>query len=212
MPEEPIVGFYSERIFPRILEWASNDPELGKLRERAVSGAGGRVLEIGFGTGRNLEHYPRSVRRITAVDPNPGMAELAQERMRAGGIEVEHHQITAEQLPFDSRSFDCVVSTLTLCSIPDAASALKEVHRVLRAGGRFLFLEHGRHPSPATQRWQDRLDPIWKVVFDGCHINRDIPEMIRRAGLEIGALENPVLPKAPQWVGYGYLGTAQRMD
>lgn len=188
------------------------DPQLDALRRQAVAKAQGRVLEIGFGTGRNLPFYPAGLDRLVAVDPNPGMAALAQQRMREAGIEVEHHRITAESLPFDSGSFDCVVSTLTLCSIPDVEHALAEVRRVLRPGGEFLFLEHGRHPAAAMQRWQNRITPLWSALFDGCQLNRDIAALVGGAGLRLADLQHPSLPKAPQWVGYGYLGRAQRLD
>lgn len=206
------MGFYREQIFPRILEWSMGHPALDRLRERAVSGAKGCVLEIGFGTGRNLEHYPKAVKSIVAVDPNPGMTALARARVSASSIEVQHHQITAERLPFESQSFDCVVSTLTLCSIPDVHNVLTEVRRVLRRGGDFLFLEHGRHPSSRMKRWHNRLNPLWGLMFDGCNLNRDIGELVTQANFQLRTVDHPALPKAPKWLGYGYLGSAQRID
>ena len=205
-----IMGFYSERIFPRLMEWSASDARLNTLRARALAPASGRVLEIGFGTGINLEHYPTAVASIAAIDPNPGMARLARERATRLGRQVDHRQGSAEKLPFDAASFDCVLSTLTLCSIPDVRSALAEVHRVLRPGGAFLFLEHGRHPSPNIRRWQDRIDPWWGKLFDGCHINRDIAQLVSDAGLQTASITHPLLPKAPSIASYCYLGRAQR--
>lgn len=204
------MGFYSERIFPRLMDWSASDARLNTLRTRALAPARGRVLEIGFGTGINLEHYPAAVVSIAAIDPNPGMTRLARERAVRLAREVEHHRGSAEKLPFDAASFDCVLRTLTLCSIPDVRAALSEVHRVLKPGGEFLFLEHGRHASPNIRRWQDRIDPWWGKLLDGCHINRDISQLVSDAGLHTTAIAHPQLPKAPSFAGYCYLGRAQR--
>ena len=192
------------------MEWSASDARLNTLRARALAPASGRVLEIGFGTGINLEHYPAAVVSIVAIDPNPGMTRLARERAVRLAREVEHHRGSAEKLPFDAASFDCVLSTLTLCSIPDVRVALSEVHRVLKPGGEFLFLEHGRHPSPNIRRWQDRIDPWWGKLFDGCHINRDISQLVSDAGLHTTAIAHPQLPNAPSFARYCYLGRAQR--
>jgi ubiquinone/menaquinone biosynthesis C-methylase UbiE len=205
------MGFYRERIFPRILESMASDEDMNALRQQAVAGAQGRVLEIGFGTGLNLEFYPRAVQAITAIDPNPGMERFARRRCEQLGIEVERHQGNAEALPFDTQSFDCVVSTLTLCSIPNVAGALNEVRRVLKPGGEFLFFEHGRHPEAKWNRWQDRLDTLWGKLFDGCHINRDIGALVAQAGMATTAVEHPRLPKLPALVGYCYLGRARAL-
>jgi SAM-dependent methyltransferase len=204
------MGVWSESIMPRLLEWTARDSEeLKELRTRALAPAKGRVLELGFGTGLNLPHYPPGVTQIVAVDPNPGMAKIAHRRIKDLGMAVEHHQVSAESLPFDSRSFDNVVCTLTLCSIPNLPAALVEVARVLKPGGQFLFLEHGRHAESSVAKWQDRLDPVWKVVFDGCHINRDIAQFVSGAGLELRGVEHPGM-RGPRLVGYLYLGRAAR--
>ena len=206
------MGFYSDRVFPKILDWAMRAPELKPLRARTVEQAHGRVLEIGFGAGHNLRFYPTNVERVIAVDPNPGLSKMAEARIARNNVKVEHHRITAEHLPFDDATFDCAVSTLTLCSIPNVIGALKEVHRVLKPGGEFFFMEHGRCPDPKINKWQDRLTPFWKIIGDGCHLNRDIPSLVRDAGLAISSMENLVLPKAPQWIGYGFIGTSLRRD
>jgi ubiquinone/menaquinone biosynthesis C-methylase UbiE len=201
---------WSESIFPRFLDWTARDSdELKELRTRALARAQGRVLELGFGTGLNLPHYPRSVTEIVAVDPNPGMATIAHRRLQALGMRVEHHQVSAESLSFDSGSFDSVVCTLTLCSIANVRAALAEVTRVLKPGGEFLFFEHGRHADASVAKWQDRLNPLWKVVFDGCHINRDIAQLVSGAGLALRGIEHPRM-RGPRIVGYVYLGRAMR--
>jgi ubiquinone/menaquinone biosynthesis C-methylase UbiE len=202
---------WSERVFPWLMDqMAADDPEIKALRTRALAPTGGRVLELGFGTGLNLYHYPPAIRRIVAVDPNPGMKARARERMATLGIDVEHHRITAETLPFDAASFDSVVCTLTLCSIPRVEQALGEVRRVLKPGGQFLFLEHGRHPDPGVSRWQDRLNGVWGKLFDGCNINRDMPRLIADSGLVTTALATEVLPKMPRPVGYFFVGRARK--
>ena len=201
---------WSESIFPRFLDWIARDnDELKELRTRALAPAQGRVLELGFGTGLNLPHYPPSVTQIVAVDPNPGMARIALRRMHDLDMTVEHHQISAESLSFDTGSFDSVVCTLTLCSIPNVRAALAEVTRVLKPGGQFLFFEHGRHTEWSVAKWQDRLNPLWKAIFDGCHINRDIPQLVSGAGLALRGIEHPRM-HAPRVAGFGYLGRAVR--
>lgn len=203
--------FWGEWVCPRLLNaMIADNEEVKTLRSRALAGTKGRVLELGFGTGLNLHHYPPDVKRIVAVDPNPGMAALARERMASVGIEVEHHQTTAEKLPFDSDSFDSVVCTLTLCSIPDVAASLAEVRRVLKPGGQFLFCEHGLHPDPSIGRWQNRLNPLWKKVFDGCNINRDMTRLVGDARLRLDPVEHPQLESMPKFAGYMYLGRAVR--
>jgi ubiquinone/menaquinone biosynthesis C-methylase UbiE len=201
---------WGDSIFPRVLDWmARGNDEIKELRTRALAPAQGRVLELGFGTGLNLPHYPPSVTEIVAVDPNPGMGAIAHRRMRELGMKVEHHQTSAEALSFDTNSFDSVVCTLTLCSIPNVRAALAEVSRVLKPGGQFLFFEHGRHAELSVAKWQDRLNPLWKAIFDGCHINRDIAQLVSGAGLDLRSMEHPPM-RAPRIAGYVYLGRAMR--
>jgi ubiquinone/menaquinone biosynthesis C-methylase UbiE len=205
------MSVWSDSIFPRFLDWTARDnDELKELRTRALAPARGRVLELGFGTGLNLPHYPPTITEIVAVDPNPGMARIAHRRIQDLGMSVEHHQSSAESLSFDTGSFDSVVCTLTLCSIPNVQAALAEVTRVLKPGGQFLFFEHGRHAQSSVAKWQDRLNPLWKVVFDGCHINRDIAQLVSGAGLALRTIEHPRM-RAPGFVGYVYLGRAMRL-
>jgi ubiquinone/menaquinone biosynthesis C-methylase UbiE len=206
-----LMRIWADSIFPRLLELMMRDnDELKELRTRALAPAQGRILELGIGTGLNLAHYPPSVREIAAVDPSPGMAALAQRRMRESGVKVEHHQIGAESLCFDTGSFDSVVCTLTLCSIPNVPAALAEVWRVLKPGGQFLFLEHGRHADAAVAKWQGRLNPLWGAVFDGCHLNRDIEQLVSAAGLQLDSIDHPHMKSVPRIAGYMYLGRAQR--
>jgi ubiquinone/menaquinone biosynthesis C-methylase UbiE len=171
------------------------------------------VLEIGFGTGANLQYYPPEVRRLETLDPDPALARLAERRIAAAGWagpdrQIVTHRLSAETLPFGAGEFDTVVSTFTLCSIPDVAAALREVRRVLRPGGAFLFLEHGRAPDPAVARWQDRLNPLQKVIGGGCHLNRPIGTLVREAGLAISEIDERYVARLPRFVGWFSSGRA----
>ena len=204
------MSLYRHHVFPWVLELVMNQRVFRRLRREVLAPTAGRVLEIGFGTGINLHYYPPGTGRIVAVDSNPGVAALARRRAARAGIEVEHHGLSAERLPFDSASFDTVVSTFTLCSIPDLPRALAEVRRVLRPGGRFLFLEHGLSPDTAVARWQRRINPAWKVIGDGCHLDRDPAAAVSGSGLEMERLRNFYLPHGTKFAGYMYLGAARR--
>jgi ubiquinone/menaquinone biosynthesis C-methylase UbiE len=204
------VSLYRHHVFPWVLDRVMDRGVFRRVRREALAHVGGRVLEIGLGTGLNLAFYPEAVRRIVGVDSNPGVARLAGRRAADHGIEIEHHQLSAEQLPFDAASFDTVVSTFTLCSIPKVQKALAEVRRVLRPRGEFVFLEHGLSPEPAVARWQRRLNPAWKVVGDGCHLDRDTTAEVRCSGLELEAVRNFYLPKTLKFAGYMYLGAARK--
>jgi ubiquinone/menaquinone biosynthesis C-methylase UbiE len=202
------MGIYSDYILPRFLNRFMSAGQFKKQRSKLLAGVSGDVLEIGFGTGLNLEFYPDGVRGITAVDPSAGMNRVAQRNIRRSNIDVDCRILSGECLPLEDSSFDSVVSTWTLCTIPDAACALKEVKRVLRPGGRFFFVEHGLAPDAAVRKWQHRLTPIQKVIGDGCHLNRPIDRMIEDAGFRLSDLETFYMPKAPRFAGYMFRGIA----
>lgn len=204
------MSLYRHHVFPWVLELVMNQRVFRKLRREVLAPADGRVLEIGFGTGINLPYYPPGTRRLVGVDSNPGVSRLASRRAATSHIEVEHHQLSAEALPFETSSFDTVVSTFTLCSIPDLQQALQEVRRVLRPGGTFLYLEHGLSPDADVARLQRRINPAWKVVGDGCHLDRDPTAEVRRAGLDVARVRNFYLPHGTRFAGYMYLGAATR--
>jgi len=174
--------------------------------------AEGRVLEIGFGTGANLSHYPETVRQLEIVEPDAALNIRAQRRLAKSSREVIVHALSAEHLPFDAASFDTVVSTFTLCSIPDVDSALREVYRVLKPGGRFLFLEHGLSPEAGIARWQRRLTPLQKVIGGGCHLDRPMRPLIEQAGLHIQPhdYEERYAPKLPKVVAWLTSGVAKK--
>lgn len=204
------MSLYHHYLFPYLLDLAMASPALRKPRRRTLAPASGRILEIGFGTGRNLQHYPPSVTTIEAIDPDLDLDRLSQPRIRHAAIAVDFHHLDAEHLPFGQDSFDTVVSTMTLCTIPDVAHALREIHRVLKPGGQFLFLEHGRSPDPGVARWQDRINPHWMPLAGGCHLNRPIRELVEEAGLVPGAVKNYYLRKSPRIVGYMTEGAARK--
>lgn len=204
------MGFYSRAIFPRICEWALSEPRLGALRRELLAGASGEVLEIGFGTGLNLPHYPPEIRKITAIDPNPGMGRLARRRVEASGILVDHRRLPGESLPFEDGAFDCVVSTWTLCSIRDVARALAEVHRVLRPGGRFLFLEHGLGGDPKVIAWQRRLNPLQHLIADGCRLDLDVPAVVASQPFDKIDVDRFELERVPRTHGTLYRGQATK--
>lgn len=206
------MGLYSRWIFPRLCDWVMRQEGLSELRRALLSGVDGKVLEIGFGSGLNLPHYPERVRKITAVDPNPGMRAVARKRISASPIEIDHRIAGAARMPFADATFDSAVSSWTLCSIPDVDQALREIHRVLKPGGTFFFLEHGRSDEPAVQKWQDRLTPLNRKLADGCHLNREIASLIEKAGFNLARLDRFYMEKAPKILGSIYQGAALKPE
>ena len=202
------MNLYRRIIFPQLLDLALSGERMERYRRQLLAHVQGAVLEIGFGTGLNLPCYPEHIRKITGVDPNPGMGSLARRRIASSPIAVDWQVADAQELPFPSQSFDSVVSTWTLCSIPNVAKALGEIRRVLRAGGKLFFLEHGLSEDPQVQRWQNRLNPLQKVIADGCNLNRDMARLIREAGFRFEQLERFYMPDQPRFIGYTYQGIA----
>ncbi len=174
--------FYTNQVLPRL-----TDVALGKAMEttraRVCRGLSGDVLELGFGSGRNLPHLPSGVNKVLAVEPAPAGRRLAARRIAAAGIPVEFVGENGEELALPDASVDHTIVTWTLCTIPDVDRALAEVHRVLRPGGTLHFVEHGRSPNPGVARWQDRLTPLWGKLAGGCHLNRPIDEVVSTSGL-----------------------------
>jgi ubiquinone/menaquinone biosynthesis C-methylase UbiE len=202
------MGFYARHIFPRLMHWSLSRPALAEERRRALAGVSGAVLEIGFGTGLNLPHYPNDVRKITAVDRNEAVFRLAEQQIAASPIAVERLVQSSERLPMPDGSFDSVVSTFTLCSIADVAAALREMRRVLRPSGRFFFLEHGLSSQPRVARWQHRLTPITRCIGEGCHLDRPIRRLIEQAGFHAVQCDEHYSPAMPRLAGYLYCGVA----
>jgi SAM-dependent methyltransferase len=194
---------------PRFLDLAMR--QMDDLRPETVGLAEGEVLEIGFGTGLNLAHYGPGVKSLVALEPNqPVRFPKLDARLAAAPFPVERAALRADAtLPFDAGRFDCVVSTWTMCSIPDLPSALSELRRVLKPGGRFVFVEHGRADAPRTARWQDRLDPLWVRISDGCHMNRAVDHSVESAGFALVALDR-FRNKGPAVLAHMFRGVAER--
>lgn len=202
-----MMGLYSRLIFPRLLEMSMSSELMTSYRQQLLRGVSGDVLEIGFGTGLNLPHYPAGVKSLTTVEPNGGMGAIAQKRITASPIPVTTTQLSGEDLPMPDASFDNVVCTWTLCSIPNPKQALQEAYRVLKPGGKFFFIEHGLSDEPNIQTWQNRITPIQKVIADGCHLNRKMDELVRAVFDEVKA-EEFYAPDLPKVMGYFYQGIA----
>jgi ubiquinone/menaquinone biosynthesis C-methylase UbiE len=203
------MGLYNDRVLPRLVDLALSGKAFAALRARVVADVAGEVVEIGFGSGRNVPFYGPSVTRVHAVDPAVAGQRLAAKRLAATHVPVDFVGLYGEQLPLADESVDHAVSTWTLCTIPDAHRALAEIRRVLRPGGALHFIEHGRAPDPTVARWQDRLTPLQRKVAGGCHLNRPIDDLIRMSGLRTTRLENFFMP-GPRVFGYMYEGVAAK--
>jgi ubiquinone/menaquinone biosynthesis C-methylase UbiE len=204
-----IYDFYEKRVFPRALDAIMSG--MSELRPDVLAGAHGDVLEIGFGTGLNLAHYPPGVARLTTVDPMDALPERVQARIAAAPFPVAVHHLRADgRLPFDAARFDCATITWTLCTIPDPVAALREVHRVLKPGATLHFIEHGRSDDPATARWQERWNPIHRVLACGCNVNRRIDAIVRDGGFALEKLDRFLAEGAPRMFGEMYRGVGVR--
>jgi ubiquinone/menaquinone biosynthesis C-methylase UbiE len=184
------MGFYREHILPRVVDLTCGTRELERWRARVTEGLSGTLVEIGFGSGLNIPLYPPEVHEVYAVEPALTARRLAEPRVSESPVTVHHIGLRGEEIPLDDDSCDGALSTFTLCTIPGVEQALAEVRRVLRPGGRFHFLEHGRSPDAGVATWQRRLEPMQKRVADGCHLTRDAAELVEAAGFELERVES----------------------
>ena len=199
--------FYDEKILPHLIDFACGMGQVMKTRAQVVPKASGRVLEIGIGTGLNLGFYDADrVSTIVGVDPAAQMQSLARQRAAAIDIPVEMIALELGQIQAADASFDSIVCTFTLCTIPDPLAALQEMRRVLKPGGQFLFGEHGRAPDLKVRAWQDRLTPLWRPLAGGCHLNRDIPALLKAGGFRLREVHSRYLqgPRPLTWVWHGW--------
>ena len=201
------MGIYQRWILPRLLDLAMGNRMLDQYRQRTVETARGLVLEIGVGPGQNLRLYSSAVVRVVGLDPSPELLGIASKRASDVVVPVSLVRASAEQIPFINATFDAIVITWTLCSIPDPTAALTEMRRVLKPGGRLLFVEHGLSPESRIARWQHRLTPCWKQMTGGCHLNRKTDDLIRAAGFEIDAVETAYMT-GPKPLTFMYQGSA----
>lgn len=203
------MSVYQDWVLPHLINLTMRNSHLVPFRERVIAAAEGRVLEIGIGSGLNLPFYGPQVQEIFGLEPSPQLVTMAKRLARDTSAPVTFIEGMAEAIPLDDRSIDTVITTWTLCTIPEAVRALTEMRRVLKPGGQLLFIKHGLAPEQSVRKWQERVTPLWKRIGGGCHLNRPIPILIERAGFSIAALENSYLPKAPRMMGYLYEGRAR---
>jgi len=203
------MGLYNDHVLPRIMSCAMGMSFISDERKKCLAEVRGQVLEIVFGAGHNLPFYPGSVERVTAVDPSVVSAKMARKRILMAPFPVEYIPLEGEKISVPDASFDSVVSTFTLCTIPDVASALRQVRRVLKPDGRLFFVEHGRSSEPRVQRWQNRLNRFQRRFCGGCNLNRDIEQLILSTGFQIVALEK-YYGKGPRISAQLYRGSARR--
>ena len=202
------MGLYRKLVVPRLTDLAMRNRHLAPFRERVIGAAEGRVLEIGAGSGLNLARYPSAVQELLALEPDPKLIGLARQKPAGHERPLSFLEASAEHIPLEHASIDTVVSTWTMCTIPDIRRALEEMRRVLKPGGRLLFVEHGLAPEPGVQRWQNRLDPLWTRVGGGCHLNRPIETLLTGAGFEIDRLQTGYMP-GPKLMTFMYEGVAR---
>lgn len=204
------MAFYRDRVYPQIVSALGNPKPIDDIRRRMIPLAHGEVLELGVGPGVNFPYYaPGAVSKVFALEPNPGMLKRAREQRRLIEIDVEFVDLPGERIPLDDQSVDTVVSTFTMCTIPGLVEALRGVGRVLRPGGQLIFFEHGLAPDPPVQRWQKRVEPFFKLAFEGCHVTRHIPSTITESGFKIEKLDEGYLAPFPKSGTYCFWGVAR---
>jgi ubiquinone/menaquinone biosynthesis C-methylase UbiE len=201
------MGFYTEQIVPRIAHFSLNVEPIRKVRAEAIAEARGVVLDVGFGSGLNLPYYPSFVKRVLAVEPSVVARKMAEAAIKSATIPVEFIGLDGQHLTIDDESVDCVVTTWTLCTIPDPSLALQEFARVLKPGGNFLFIEHGKSPEESVSKWQNRLDGLQVRLAAGCHLNRPIEELVASSPLKISSMKN-FYNKGPRTHSFFYMGSA----
>lgn len=203
------MGWYARHVLPRLIEAGCSQPLLMKLRAQYVPQARGKVLEIGIGTGLNLEYYdPESV-ELTGLDPAAELTGHARSRAQELNLPINMLGVSGESIPCEDKTFDALVCTWTLCSIPKVEGALSEMHRVVKPGGKLYFIEHGQSPDASVARWQKRIEPLWKHIAGGCHLTRSADELIADSGFHITQTESAYLP-GPRFASYMTHGIAIR--
>lgn len=204
-------SWYDAHVMPKLVTMACSQGQIMKRRSQLVPLASGDVFELGCGGGLNQQFYQTSlVSSFSGIDPHGGLLDAACERARAKGLRADIKQGAGEDIPFADSRFDTVVCTFTLCSVEDPARVMKEMRRILKPGGKLLFLEHGRAPDTDVAKWQDRIEPIWKRMAGGCHLTRPIGAALRSAGFDVEPLGQGYLPKAPRFASWNEWGVARR--
>lgn len=206
-----LAAWYDRVILPKVISLGCSSEDVDELRREVVPLAKGAVFELGCGGGFNQQHYnAEAVTSFSGIDPNSSLLESARERAREKGWEADIREGVGEAIPFGDGAFDTVVCTYTLCSVDDTDRVLSEMRRVLKPGGRLLFLEHGKAPDPGPAKWQRRIEPVWKHLAGNCHLTREVGVSIRKAGFEIEPIGQTYMDKAPRWAGWMEWGVARR--
>ncbi|MGB5949584.1 MAG: class I SAM-dependent methyltransferase [Parvibaculum sp.] len=204
------MGLYEKYVVPHIINCACGTKPIRYQRKKVVPLAEGTVLEIGIGTGFNLPYYdPARVKKVIGLDPSEASWKLAGERAKDLPFPVEFIGLPGEQIPLDDKSVDTVLVTFSLCTIPDPVKALEGMRRVLKPGGKLVFCEHGAAPDADVLKWQNRINPVWRTLFGGCNLNRQMPSLIESSGFRITDLQSMYLPSTPRIAGFNYWGMAQ---
>jgi ubiquinone/menaquinone biosynthesis C-methylase UbiE len=205
------MSFYKDRVYPYLVDVLGDPPPIREIRQQIIPQAQGMVLEIGAGSGANFTHYdPEKVNKLYALEPNPGMIRLAERQRRKTKLDTEFLDLPGEQLPLGDGTIDTVVSTFTLCTISGIADAIREITRVLRSEGKLIFFELGLSPDPAVQRWQKRLEPVYRWLFQGLRLTRDIPALLVQGGFQIEQVQKGYLTQFPKSASYCWRGIALR--
>ena len=202
------MGWWERHLLPRLIDACNNGPHVRQVRERMCAGLAGDVVEIGFGSVLNAPYYPSAVTRVLAVEPSDVGWGLASGRIAASHVPVERVGLDGQALPLPDHSVDAALSTWTLCTIPDPDTALAELRRVLKPGGRLTFVEHGLSPDTDVATWQRRLDPLQRRIVGGCRLTLPVLAVVQQAGFVVERIENEYEQGAPRPIGYLYEGTA----
>jgi ubiquinone/menaquinone biosynthesis C-methylase UbiE len=205
------MSFYREHVYPHLVRILGNPKPVQAIRQRLIPLAQGEVLEIGVGPGVNFAHYdPAKIRRLYALEPNRGMRPRAEEQRRRTSLNVEFLDMPGGSIPLSDASVDTAVSTFTMCTIPGVEEAIRGIGRVLKREGQFIFFEHGLAPDRNVQRWQRRTEPLFKWAFEGRHVTRHIPTLLKNAGFRIEQLNEAYLAPFPKSGSYFFWGVARR--
>ena len=203
------MSLYKEYIYPYIVDMLGDPPPIRKIRQRIIPRARGKVLEIGAGSGANFSYYDRAeVTKLYALEPNPGMIRLAERKRRETRLDIQFLELPGERISLEDATIDTVVSTFTLCTIPDIVDAIRGLARILNRDGKLLFFELGLSPDISVQRWQRRLEPVHRWLFQGLYLTRDIPTLLQKGGFQIEQIEAGYLAPFPKSSSYCWWGTA----
>ena len=207
-----LANWYEETILSRFIACACGDPKITALRAKVVPLAEGRVFEIGCGGGLNQPHYDRAkVTHFAGIDPNAALLERARKAARETGWDADIREGKGEAIPFPDASFDTAVCTYTLCSVEDQHRTLSELRRILRPGGKLIFLEHGKAPDSGPAKWQRRIEPAWKRVMGNCHLTRPISGAVEQGGFALDSRDSKYMEKMPRWAGWMEWGVGRRI-